>query len=400
MNVPRLRVWHLLMLVAACAGFLAVFQYRQGVYNPTFGRLRQVRYADSAGKVAAIKELMEAVELARSHDTEVAGAAVVETLLEALGDPDPAVRGLAARAVAEAVYLNTARKNPQQVHSGAVKAALTDALRDPDSSVRVRAANGLNLLDVKSEESFAVLLQAARTPAPAPRTIGDIDDRFGSLGDLAYCYRDKPEAVAAILAAMTDRDPRVRKQGIIALNIYLRRSGPAAEPIAEALLARLDDEDDSIRLIAGQVLSVIGRSVARRAVPLLIRNLEERPSAFRVPTVNTLRQFGVDAEEARPALRALAEGNGPGDGRKAARDALEAIDTACRTFNDETLPELIADLGHENPAPRAAAAAELTHHGPRAQAAVPALTKALDDPEPKVRRAALAALEAMGGGRL
>jgi hypothetical protein len=84
MGVLRIRVWHILVLVAACAAFLAVFQYRRGVYDPTSARLRQVRYADADTQVVAIRELI---------DSEASGFDVIQTLLGALGDADPAVRG-------------------------------------------------------------------------------------------------------------------------------------------------------------------------------------------------------------------------------------------------------------------------------------------------------------------
>ncbi|HEV3163681.1 MAG TPA: HEAT repeat domain-containing protein [Isosphaeraceae bacterium] len=389
--MPKLRVRHLIMLVAASAALLAVLQYRQGVYDPTAARLRKVRYADAAGKAAAIRELMA---------EEASGPAVVETLLDALRDSDPAVRALAAQAMAEAVSRSTIIKRGQDAYAEPVKAALVEALRDRDPTVRVQAASGLSVLKVKSEESFAILLRTARTPAAVPKMIGILapyrDDRFRALGDLADCYRDKPEALTAILAAMTEHDARVRKQGTLALNFYLRGSTPVTEPIVQALLARLDDEDDSIRREAGQALSRIGRRVASRAVPLLIRNLKVPRSAFRVPTAHALRNFGIDAADARPALRALAKGNGDPDFRKAAQEALVAIEKACRTFDEETLPELIAELGNEEPSIRASAAAELAQHGARTKAAVPALIKVLDDPSPKVRRAASAALDAAG----
>jgi HEAT repeat protein len=228
------------------------------------------------------------------------------------------------------------------------------------------------------------------------QTIGGIDDRFRALGDLAYCYRNKPETLTVILAAMTEHEARVRNQGIIALNLYLRGSTLVTEPIVQALLARLDDEDDSIRGAAGQVLSRIGRTVASRAVPLLIRNLGVPRSAFRVATAGALRNFGIEAADARPALRALADGNGELDVRKAAQKALVEIEKACRTFDEESMPGLIADLGNGEPFVRASAAAELAQYGSRSKAAIPALIKLLDDPSPNVRRAASAALEAAG----
>src|SRR5215472_6555257 len=96
MAVLRIRVWHMLVLVAACAAFLAAFQYRRGVYDPTYARLRQVRYADADGKIAAIRELIDS-DIRELIDSEASGFDVIQTLLSALGDADPAVRGVAAR---------------------------------------------------------------------------------------------------------------------------------------------------------------------------------------------------------------------------------------------------------------------------------------------------------------
>ena len=388
MEIPKLRVWHLMFLVAASAVLLSVLLFRQEVYDPTAARLRKMSYADAAGKAVAIRELMA---------EGASGPAVVETLFGALRDSDPAVRALAAQAMADEVR-RTAEitKGGQDAYTEPVKAALAEALKDGDPAVRVQAASGLALLAVTSEECFAILLRAARTPTEASKTIGGVDDRFRALGDLAYCYRDKPETLTAILAAMADHEARVCRQGLIALGLYLRGSTPVTEPIVQALLVLLDDEDGYIRGNAGQALSRIGRRVASRAVPLLIRNLGVPRSAFRVSTADALGKFGIDAAEARPALRALADGNGGPDVRKAAQEALVAIEKACRTFDEESLPELIAELGSEEPSVRASAAAELAEHGSRAKASVRALIKVLDDPDPEARWAASAALDALG----
>ena len=75
MEIPKLRVWHLMFLVAASAALLSVLLFRQEVYDPTAARLRKMSYADAAGKAVAIRELMA---------EEATGPAVVETLFGAL----------------------------------------------------------------------------------------------------------------------------------------------------------------------------------------------------------------------------------------------------------------------------------------------------------------------------
>ena len=302
MVVLRIRVWHILVLVAACATFLAAFQYRRGVYDPTYARLRQVRYADADGKIAAIRELIDS-EIRELTDSEASGFDVIQTLLSALGDADPAVRGVAARAMVVALERNAGLKKPDKSLAGPVKAALTEALRDPNATVRLRAASGLGQLKVTSKEGLAILLPAARTPGQPLgrfRAAGDADDRAETLWVLGFAYRDEPEALPPILEAMNDRDPQVRISGIIAMNCYLRTSDgnwyrrnadyTVPEPVAEALLAHLEDEDDQVRRRAADVLGGLGQKMARRVVPLLMRDLDaptaharvDRPSSGRV----------------------------------------------------------------------------------------------------------------------
>ena len=108
-------------------------------------------------------------------------------------------------------------------------------------------------------------------------------------------------------------------------------------------------------------------------------------------------QFGVidqrHSVRLGKGLRALADDTSrAGDLRFSAQKAVEAIDKVCHMFHAETLPDLIAKLGDDDPEIRASAAAAVARHGTRAKAAVPALARALDDPDPKVQQAASAAL--------
>jgi len=253
---------------------------------------------------------------------------------------------------------------------------------------------------VKSQESFAILLRAACTAVEPIRRFRVADhphDRSLALWSLANCYRDEPEVLAALLDAMTDRDRMIRDRSIWFLYLHLRDSaGAIPEPIAKALCARLEDEDDHVCASAAQTMVRFGRRIGRGPVPLLIRKLANPRSSTRVWAADALRGFRLEAEEALPALRALADDTSEEYVRSAVREAVGVIDKASRTFHDQTLPDLIADLGNDNPDIRAAAAAALAEHGTRAKAAVPDLIKALDDPEPKVRRAASAALDAAG----
>ena len=159
MQIPKLRVWHLMFLVAASAVLLSVLLFRQEVYDPTAARLRKLRYADAVDKAAAIRYLMA---------EEASGSAVVETLCDAVRDSDREVRALAAQAMADAMCRSTPKRG-LDAYAKPVKMALAEALRDRDEAVRVQAASGLSSLGITSEESFAILLRARRWPAATPR---------------------------------------------------------------------------------------------------------------------------------------------------------------------------------------------------------------------------------------
>ncbi len=380
MDVLRIRVWHLLVLVAACAGFLAVFQYRRAVYDPTSARLRQVRYADADTKVAAIRELM---------DSEASGFDVIQTLVGALGNADPAVRAVAAQAMAVAIQRNAALKKPDESLAGPVRAALIEALRDPDPTVRLRAASGLastRQLKGTSKEGFAILLRAARTtgqPVGRFRAVGDADDRADALWVLGFAYRDLPEARSCNSGG--DERPRPPRP-----HLRHHRHEPLPPHLGQQLVSPQSGFHGPLSPSRGRCWRA--QKMARRVVPVLIRDLVTRHPTP-VWCVRTLGELGLEADQALPALRALADDTSrAGDLRFAAQKAVEAIDKVSRLFHEETLPDLIAKLGDDDPEIRASAAAAMARHGSRAKAAVPALARALDDPDPNVQRAASAAL--------
>jgi HEAT repeat protein len=254
---------------------------------------------------------------------------------------------------------------------------------------------------VNSEECFALFHGAARPDGESSGRIlpGEFDAQARALSGLASGFRNKPETQAALLEAIADRDPRVRKHGLTALSrSYLRDPfGAVPPPIAAALLARLDDEIDVIGSMAAHVLSRQVRGVAPVAVPLLVRKLSSPNVSTRAWSADALREFDLEADAALPALRTLADGPGEdGPDLIAARKAIEAITAASRTFHEQTLPNLIAELSHDDPDLRAGAAATIAQSGPRAKAAIPELTRSLGDREPKVRRCASKALKAIG----
>ena len=386
MVVLRIRVWHILVLVAACAAFLAAFQYRRGVYDPTYARLRQVRYADADGKIAAIRELIDSdireLDLKHRASTSSKRCSVRSAMPTRLCVAWPRGRWWLPSSV------TPGSRNPKSRSRGPSRPRSTEALRDPDATVRLRAASGLGQLKVTSKEGLAILLPAARTPGQPLgrfRAAGDADDRAETLWVLGFAYQDDPEALPPILEAMNDRDPQVRISGIIAMNCYLRTSDgnwyrrnadfTVPEPIAEAFwlawTMRMTRSAHGCRCPgpAGPEDGSPGCAV-----------VDARPwRALPTPVwiVRAVGEFGLEADQALPALRALSDDTSRAVAlRFAAQKAVQAIDKEARTFHEKTLPDLIANLGDDDSEIRASAAEALARHGSRAKAAVPALRRA------------------------
>jgi HEAT repeat protein len=216
---------------------------------------------------------------------------------------------------------------------------------------------------------------------------------------LGQQYRDRPEAQATIIEATTDPDPSARMMSVAVFAWYLSdRNAAVPKPILDALFARLEDEATAVRAQAAWCFIHLGGEAVRPAVPILIRGLADPDISLRINCAEALGAVGLEAEEARPALRALDDDDVERAVRGAARKALIAIDEASRTFHEKTFPGLLAGLRDDYAEVRAVAAAGLADHGPRSAPAVPDLIRALDDPDPRVRRASATALGAIGPG--
>lgn len=191
----------------------------------------------------------------------------------------------------------------------------------------------------------------------------------------------------------------------------LKTLDPAAPQSKEAvpgLIALIRDEDvpDMTRGQAAQTLGRIGRP-ARDAVPVLIELLDEpeRPgSSTFFWAAKAIVLFRAEAKDAAPKLiGVLQDESAPATKREAALEALTFIGSA----HPRVVSTLIALLQKSpgNDSSRATEAATFRAHaaeslgmiGSGAQAAVPALSRATDDPFENVRRNAVIALGAMGG---
>ena len=185
--------------------------------------------------------------------------------------------------------------------------------------------------------------------------------------------RRDASALAVVEAAGSDPDPAIRR---MAMEILAEGSGRQAAP---ALLRGLRDDDPVVRAAA---LTGIGRVPANGspAPPDAVRLLDDADPSVRLAAVRALARV-ADEPEVGDGIGALLADPDPGIRARAAA----ALRSSARADDaDRTLREMTGSSEQED---RAAAVAVLVAGG-----AVAAVTSALDDPDPVVRRAAVSAL--------
>lgn len=170
--------------------------------------------------------------------------------------------------------------------------------------------------------------------------------------------------------------------------------GPAAAPAAPAIVGALADRNPSVTLAAIHALARVGLATAG-AAPALVQLLVHESKAIREAAAKALAQSD-QAWAAEPgvaeALTALAKRlSGSGAAGQAALEALVALGPGA-------VPTLTQTLAAGDRIAREQAARALGRIGPAASAAIPALTRALQDPHPWVQKEAAAALAQVEGG--
>jgi HEAT repeat protein/lysophospholipase L1-like esterase len=255
------------------------------------------------------------------------GWAPMRELLESLGDPDPARRADAARALGQVGG-----------SSGAALPALAARLGDPDDTVRAAAAWALGRLGARPGVDLPAL--AARLADTSPSVRAAAAWAIGRLG--AGAKGVAPELVARL----SDPDADVRRRAVEALE----RVHPNAATCLPEVVALLGEGRNPGRAEAARVVGFMGASAAS-AAPALATALHASDLDVRREAVAALGKIGPGAEPAVPAL-------------------IEAMSDPELRWR---VPDALASIG------------------PRARGATAVLIEALKDPSATVRwRAALA----------
>jgi HEAT repeat protein len=341
-------------------------------------------------------------------------------LLNALTDPDPALRSNAALVLGQL-------KDPRALPG------LIQALSDPDLDVRWQAAEALG--QIGDPQAAQALVAALRDPAEAVRRsavhalvkLPGIDVR-ASLTELIRGQESGPvratalevlaemgdrDAVPALIDALRDPHEEVRKLAALALGRL--RDLRAVEPLLLAAssgegstwfqgevmraLAQLGDPralpavlrareaaDPFVRKCAAEALGRLGDS---QVVPALIEMLADPAREVRLAALNSLatRRDARALEDLVPVLQDEAE-----DIREAAADTITAI-------NDRQAVEPLLRVLRAGSNPARQLAAELLGKLRDDRAEEPLLTALTDDVDPETRELAAWALGQLGTAR-
>lgn len=318
------------------------------------------------------------------------GAKAVGPLLQTLDHPRPSVRATAAQALGE---LGRA--------SQAAVPRLEEALRDPALAVRLNAAEallradrGLNrpalqyLARALNDKDKALRLESLRILASLGPRIGAAAPAFAALiGDpdkevsnqashaLIGLGRGPAAAIPMVRQALSARGAAQRCTAIETLE---RLGGEALD--VRLFMGALADPDAEVRKAAVRTLGSCGARAAE-SVPALIKLLADTDEQVRLRAIEALGRIGPAARAALPAL--MTEWRNPG--------SFDAVAGALRGIGPTAFPFLVEVLQDRKRPDRDKVARVLA--GMTVEAGSSVWLEALSDPEPAVRREAMAALE-------
>lgn len=318
--------------------------------------------------------------------------AVVRTAGRGLGDIQPEVRRLSARAVGQSAaalgrlilepYALDGTRNREapsrqagQDHAESMPLvlALRDqcpvlvrALADPDMDVR------LQVLQTLEDVGNLRMRLFPRTAASAAPTAGQPSDPL---------EEGLHAAVVPLTAGLADPEPRVRR----AVLDVLETLGPGAAEALPGLIAVLNDSDPFVRWAAARTLGKMGAVASDTVVPALVRLLTDPDLDLRLVALTALERYGPAAQAAEPVLIALAAG----------RDAVEVRLAALRVLvrighpgGEPAVAAFCAALADPDVRIRQMGAVGLGRLGPAARIAVDTLRQARSDPSLEVQHAA------------
>ncbi len=260
---------------------------------------------------------------------------------------------------------------------------LIRGLRNPTPDVRTRAARSLGRLGTLARDAMPLLVHALHDAEPAVREAAA--QAMGQMG---------PDALPHLVAMLHHPDKYVRRNGVWALG----KLGSVALGSLPALCESLRDADPRVASGAAQALGGLGEraveaipglteamrgtnivlcrlaskalsEIGRPALPTLLTHLRHRDPFVRGEAALALGWIGPAAAAAVPGL-------------------IESLQTTAPPPASDADPSATPAPPPAEEASRLYAAQSLGRIGPRAATALPALRKALTDPNEPLRQAA------------
>lgn len=242
------------------------------------------------------------------------------------------------------------------------------ALQNQDSAMQAEATQKLKDGGPAAAPILVALLTEKTSTGWASATVRvQVADLLGQMGQ-------QEGGVKALVVALGDEDPHVRKVAATSLRTLAPASREAIPKLAATLAA-----GDAASIEAARALCEF-RAEASPAIPELLAALKAKDSVLRWNAAKTLGKIGPSAKDTVPALIA-AFTDEDAEVREHAAEALGDIGPDAK----DGVPELIKLLKDPAPKVRKDAARSLGKIGPSAKSAVPALKPLLKDEDVRVR---------------
>jgi HEAT repeat protein len=166
--------------------------------------------------------------------------------------------------------------------------ALIEALADPDEALRAEAAQALGRIGAEAAASIPLLVRALLDHGSSVDQIAST-----ALGQIGAA------AVAPLIEALKIQDAEVRQLAIDALG----EVGPGAAAAIPDLVKSSIDPDEETRVVAAKALGKIGNGPAADAcVPALIKALKDPDRLVRASAAEALGEIGARHDRVVPAL--------------------------------------------------------------------------------------------------
>jgi HEAT repeat protein len=405
---PRstLRAACLVIEVFAGSGVL-FWAFRAAIWesgHPALQSARAIRSGDPNRRLAAIEELGSS----GLEDESIAVAA----LTNGLKDKDVRVRASAARSLGRLLGRTTGSGTEAATVRAAIK-ALLGLLRDERSAVRAASANAL-----------AELHWASLPPVATGASESAIREQIATL----TLPVDPSDAIASLAQALTDRDAEVRaaavhSMGTIAPQVpyyHQNAAGLSAREnstdtgasatanrrstvdfVIPILLELLERDEPEVRAACNVALARIGPpGMTAASVPTLIAGLTSSEHAVEIRAAALLARLGTKAKPGLGALLSILNQPVPAPRTEPDHSDWSGGDPACMAAlavgaiapnTDEAAraaAALLELVGSQSAARRRAAVKSLAFFNPD-ERVIAALTAALRDQDPKVRRSAI-----------